>query len=62
MCGKKGRSGSKTGKMTIEQVKAFKAEMHDGEPLTEKAKRYPVNAGTLGQIRSGRTWANIQPD
>lgn len=50
-----------TAKMTPELVAQFKAEMWDGEQLTEKAKRYPVNAGTLGYIRMGKTWRNIKP-
>jgi hypothetical protein len=54
-------SGEKTGKLTRERVAAFKAEMYS-DTLVNLHKKYgEVTMSALCRIRSGNTWANVEP-
>jgi len=54
-------SGSKTGKLTKEEVAQFKAEMYS-DTLRNLQKKYnKVTERTLCGIRSGEIWPNIEP-
>lgn len=54
-------SGEKTGKLTVEEVAQFKAEMYS-DSLVNLAKKYTkVTPGALKMIRNGETWRNVDP-
>jgi hypothetical protein len=54
-------SGEKTGKMTIDRVAAFKSEMHSDTLVNLHKKYNEVSMVALCHIRSGQTWANVEP-
>lgn len=47
-------------KLTEDQVREIKREIRQGATNPEIAARYGVNRGTVSNIRTGRSWGNVE--